>query len=412
MGNIYITDIHINNVRHLRDIHIPLSEQRMKHLIITGKNGSGKTSLLDAMSCFISACAESDSLVKYTKTLAMAKSNLDHAIKNKASKNELLEQESIVKRFEQLVQQSKAGIDIHFNIPLDSMYAEFAGNSFIIALFKAERVFEAILPKQIEKVNLKSSYKIAESPRQYFIKYLLDLKMTEALARSNGKIEKADSIKRWFINLEELLKKLFDDSTLELEFDEETYRFIIHESGRQPFDFNSMSSGYAAVLDIVVDIMIRMEKQSNKTFNYTMPGIVLIDEIETHLHLDLQKNILDFLVTLFPNVQFVISTHSPFILNSLDNVVIYDLEKHILVENGLANVPYEGIVDGYFDVDRLSQELREKFEQYKSLVHKDSLNDADYAKLAELEMYLDEVPDYLSVNFAAEYSRLKLEANS
>lgn len=51
--------------------------------------------------------------------------------------------------------------------------------------------------------------------------------------------------------------------------------------------------------------------------------------IETHLHLDLQKKIMELLTTVFPNIQFVVSSHSPFILNSLDNVIIYDLENNI-----------------------------------------------------------------------------------
>ena len=79
-----------------------------------------------------------------------------------------------------------------------------------------------------------------------------------------------------------------------------------------------------------------------------LPGIVLIDEIETHLHLELQKKILSFLTTLFPNIQFIVSTHSPFILNSLENAVIYDLEKKMLVKDGLSDIPYDGIVEGYF----------------------------------------------------------------
>lgn len=58
---------------------------------------------------------------------------------------------------------------------------------------------------------------------------------------------------------------------------------------RESFDFNTLSSGYAAVLDIVVDLIIRMEKQSNRSFDFSIHGIVLVDEIETHLHLELQK---------------------------------------------------------------------------------------------------------------------------
>lgn len=135
---------------------------------------------------------------------------------------------------------------------------------------------------------------------------------------------------------------------------------IIWTDDMSVFDFNTLSSGYAAVLDIVVDIMLRMERRIKKTFIYDLAGIVLIDEIETHLHLELQKKVLDLLTTIFPYIQFIVTTHSPFVLNNLENVVIYDLEQNILVENGLANIPYDGIVEGYFHADVLSEKLKEK----------------------------------------------------
>ena len=46
MERLFITELQIMNVRHLKDIYIPLSNDKMKHLILTGKNGSGKTSVL------------------------------------------------------------------------------------------------------------------------------------------------------------------------------------------------------------------------------------------------------------------------------------------------------------------------------------------------------------------------------
>jgi len=42
-------------------------------------------------------------------------------------------------------------------------------------------------------------------------------------------------------------------------------------------------------------------------------------------------HIMDILTNLFPNIQFIISTHSPFVLNSISNTTIYDLEKKITV---------------------------------------------------------------------------------
>ena len=101
------------------------------------------------------------------------------------------------------------------------------------------------------------------------------------------------------------------------------------------------------------------------------------------------------------------STHSPFIVNSLEDAVIYDLEKHILVKDGLANIPYDGIVEGYFDSDSMSDSLKEKFEEYKEISKHDKLTDDDFERIAELEMYLDEIPDYLALEITTEYQRIK-----
>ena len=105
---------------------------------------------------------------------------------------------------------------------------------------------------------------------------------------------------------------------------------------------------------------------------------------------------LPILINLFPNIQFIVTTHSPFILSSVNNVVIYDLENKTLVENGMKNLPYEGIVEGYFKADRLSEELRKNFSRYKVLVSKAELSDEEYEEIDRLEYYLDEIPDYLA----------------
>ncbi len=282
-------------------------------------------------------------------------------------------------------------------------------SNFILAFYKADRAFVAEQPKHVEKVQFKEEYSPTEFPRNEFVKYLLDLKMTEALARNSQKNEKADEISGWFANLERLLKEIFEDESLKLTFDEDTFEFHILQQGREPFDFNTLSDGYQAVLDIVLDIMMRMVSQTGRSFDFSLPGIVLIDEIETHLHLELQKNIMPLLTTLFPEIQFVVTTHSPFILSSLENAVIFDLEKHILVEEGMNNFPYEGIVEGYFEADRLSDTLRQKYERYKSLIRKKALSDDEMSEIAKLELYLDEIPDYLAIGFTTEYQRLKLE---
>lgn len=388
MEKIFIRKLTIEKVRNLKPMTIPLSDQKIKHLIFTGKNGSGKTTLLNCL-------AES----------------LDSMNQNCLYRYDNQKDMDIIWTDDMSVQpdEDKHRFIIEMNCPLVDLGSAFESGEFVLAYYKAERFFNTDIPRHVEKVELQRKYNIYDTPRQDFVKYLLDMKVTQALAVSGGKKEKALKIQQWLDSFEQLLQRIFEDNKLKLLFDEDSFLFSILQPGKEAFDFNTLSSGYAAVLDIVVDIMLRMERRINKTFIYDLAGIVLIDEIETHLHLELQKKVLDLLTTIFPNIQFIVTTHSPFVLNNLENVVIYDLEQNILVENGLANIPYDGIVEGYFRADVLSEKLKEKFDKYKSLVKKENLEDADFEQLTNLEIYLDEIPDYLGLGITTEYQRLKLE---
>lgn len=55
MEPIFMTNLIIEKVRHLKDISIPLSDNHIRHLILTGKNGSGKTSVLEALANYINS---------------------------------------------------------------------------------------------------------------------------------------------------------------------------------------------------------------------------------------------------------------------------------------------------------------------------------------------------------------------
>lgn len=55
-----MTELRINHVRHLKDITIPLSNSQPKHLVLTGKNGSGKTSVLKSVVDFLTYVVSSN----------------------------------------------------------------------------------------------------------------------------------------------------------------------------------------------------------------------------------------------------------------------------------------------------------------------------------------------------------------
>ena len=182
-------------------------------------------------------------------------------------------------------------------------------------------------------------------------------KMTQALAVAKRDNQKATEIQNWFDRLEDILRDIYDDPTLRIVFNEDTFKFSLSVKDREPFDFNTASDGFSAMLDIIVDLMIRMQQQEKRVTEFLTPGIVLIDEIENHLHMELQRRVLRILTELFPNIQFIVTTHSPFVLNSIENATVYDLENHTLIQDGLADASYSGIVEGYFNQDELSEDL-------------------------------------------------------
>ncbi|MFV0616922.1 AAA family ATPase [Megasphaera sp. WILCCON 0056] len=348
MNQHFITKIHIDKVRHLQNITIPLSETTCKHLILTGKNGSGKTSVMEALKAYLSIYTSdsntSDDFRRSKNLILDLQSKIESLQPSDSQYRELSE---TLKRTQYFLSEYDKGVTVQFNDE-DGMRAKVYTGEYIFAYYKAERGYTAHNEKNVSKVDLKERYTIQEHPGQEFVKYILNLKTVGAMAEVGGKKERAEEIKKWFQRFDHVLQIIFDAPQAHLDFDIESFEFHIIVPGREPFTFDTLSSGYAAVLDIVVDLMMRMEKKAGKC--YDLEGVVLIDEIEAHLHLELQKKIMPILTGIFTNIQFIVTTHSPFILNSIENTVIYDLANHMLVNTpeGLSNIPYDGIVEGYF----------------------------------------------------------------
>ena len=211
MERVFVSSIKIDKVRHLNSITIDLSSQNMKHLIITGKNGSGKTSLLDAMSIFLNSITSSNNLMEVMCKIETDEKNLECLKGEEDSDVHIRDIQKRILYHKKRVKDFTSGVMLKMNCSLDDIQPKFAQGDFVVAYYRADRVFKAQEPKHVEKVILKSNYTVSDMPREEFIKYLLDLKMTQALAVSNNKIEKAERIKEWFEKLQDLLKVIFED---------------------------------------------------------------------------------------------------------------------------------------------------------------------------------------------------------
>lgn len=96
-----------------------------------------------------------------------------------------------------------------------------------------------------------------------------------------------------------------------------------------------MSSGELAILGMFVELLRQADNLSTNIKIEDIQGIVLVDEIDKHLHIKLQKEVLPAMLELFPNVQFILSTHSPFLtLGLAENAKTKERAKIIDLDQG------------------------------------------------------------------------------
>lgn len=397
----YIKNIHIKQVRHLKDINIPLEKEDYPHLMITGKNGSGKTSLLNAIANHIERIANDDykSFESYERQIEYWEKQLKDNSKNTLS-------------IEKDLEYWKSQYELFFGEVIvafedvDNLIRKYQDGNFIIAFYEAHRTIKNLQePKNPTKPKLQDKWEIKQTSTQEFLKFLADLKIQEALAR-NEKLEKdANQIREWFVNFERLLGEIFQDKDLQLYFNYKDYSFKILTKGKE-FKFTELSDGFAAVLDIIVDLILKMQHKNQLTRAYECEGIVLVDEIETHLHLELQKVIMPLLTEIFPNIQFIVTTHSPFVLSSLSNAVAFDLEHQEIIED-LTEYSYESLAEGYFGVKTASSYMGMQLGRLEELLKKEVLSLSEKTELKDLICDFDKIPEVVSPKIIGRYLQLK-----
>jgi len=106
--------------------------------------------------------------------------------------------------------------------------------------------------------------------------------------------------------------------------------FTTPEGKRERLLFSQLSDGYRNLIGMVADIAyrcIKLNPHLGKNVIKETPGFVLIDEIDLHLHPNWQRRIVNDLKNTFPLIQFVATTHSPFIVQSLKSDEVWNLDK-------------------------------------------------------------------------------------
>ncbi|WP_314333674.1 AAA family ATPase [Capnocytophaga sputigena] len=399
--NRYIKNIHINKVRHLKDINIPLEKDAYPHLMITGKNGSGKTSLLNAIADHIERIANDKH-----KDFEAYERHIEYFEKQlKDNPQNILSIEQQLQYFKNQYELFFGEVTVAFE-DVDNLIRKYQDGNFIIAFYEAHRTIKNLRePKNPTKPELQDKWGIKQTTTQEFLNFLADLKIQEALARNEKLDAEANQINKWFVNFEQLLGKIFQEKALKLAFNYKDYSFKILTKGKE-FKFTELSDGFAAVLDIVVDLILKMQDKNQLIRAYESEGIVLVDEIETHLHLELQKVIMPLLTEIFPNIQFIVTTHSPFVLSSLSNAVAFDLEHQEIIED-LTEYSYESLAEGYFGVKTASSYMGMQLSRLEELLKKEMLSLSEKSELKDLICDFDKIPEVVSPKIIGRYLQLK-----
>ena len=396
MKEYFISEIDIEKLYHLSDIKIKLDSNKRQHLLLTGKNGSGKTSLLLEIEKFLRAINDeklSQVFDQYPTWINEAKKKVLSA----SSDSEKYAADKDLKQCLGFLKKYSDGVQINLN-QYEGLEMIYHNGKFITAYFPSERKAQFMRPNGVENITLENTYGIDESAGDILLKYMVHLKTQQAYARNEGDQTTANQIQKWFDRFDSALQILLDEESIHIEYDYKKYDFKIRQNGREPFSFNELSDGYSSVIYIVSDLILRMDKNwllEDKISEYDYQGIVLIDELETHLHIELQKKIFPFLTKFFPKIQFIVTTHSPYILNSISNAKAYDLERQVELDN-LSGFSSDDLAEGYFEADAYSDELKNSLNRYEELCLRNDLTEDERAERAEIRIKFKNISTELS----------------
>jgi energy-coupling factor transporter ATP-binding protein EcfA2 len=157
---------------------------------------------------------------------------------------------------------------------------------------------------------------------------------------------------------------------------------------------HQLSLGYKAMVSWLVDLTARLfERYPDSDNPLAEPAIVLVDEIDLHLHPKWQRKIFDYLSEKFPQTQFIVTAHSPLVVQSAPkdaNIVVLRREgDHVVIDNDVKSVRNwrldQILSSDLFGIESARDPETEKWLQERTtLLQKKSLSPAEKARLDDL----------------------------
>lgn len=361
--------------------------------ILTGQNGTGKTTILQALASGVNHSNEFNYPTKFSKIfnkkfvngksdafIVFNNGNRVHLTGKHNSPSTLATDEETFKDLiafaysSYLLLQHQENIDITKN---------FNYNPLANAL-------------EFDKTKNQNDYTLSE--------WLAINSSKRALARESGDDK---GVKRFEENINNIQKIIQDIIGEPIKFE------VIYDTGMKinasingkKLDFDLLPDGLRSIISWLGDLIMRMDalKWKDDLPVFEREFILFLDEIEVHLHPSWQRKILPVVQKLFKNAQIFITTHSPFIVNSIDGAYIYELDldgngnsKVTKITESDSSKSYQNVIREVFEVNRFSESLEKELKTFTDmrndiLLHKDINENIFLEKAHQLANRNDEV---------------------
>ena len=341
-------------------------EENQKVNCIIGKNGIGKTQLLESMA---------KSLI-YTHSMFLVNGNYQY--KNYFIQKDILEKTKDLE-LKLPLEIELNGIKIKNKISQNWGYATFEhiiGNRNDNFIFDKPIVFVGAKNRGFTKNINPENIKILGNVQDRFVE---SIKRTMSYINSDGL--EHEEVANWFVSrlivnpnfvlkgqnkinevitVLKLIEKLEPSLQLIVEnADGGNSISMLYNEGQLLFNgipLNKLSTGFVSIVKIFQEIVVGYGGWSNLKDLSLVDGVVFIDEIEAHLHISWQTKIINILKDFFPNTTFYITTHSPLVLAGLKDGEAYELykEENLVKSKAITNVDnyaLNDIVNEFFGVD-------------------------------------------------------------